>query len=89
MPCWSLFTLQDVTYRREVLGNKDVFKLVIEAASPFGWRNFIGSEGDILGINEFGLSAPADKLFEKFGFTVENIVNKVQQHFASTKEEEE
>jgi len=71
MPCWSLFDGQPEAYRAEVLG--DAPRLAIEAASPFGWERYVGSDGAIIGMPGFGASAPAEDLFRRFGFTAENI----------------
>ena len=70
MPCQELFDAQSDAYKAEVL-TKGVPKLAIEAASTFGWHKYAC---DVIGHDDFGLSAPADKLFQAFGFTVENIV---------------
>jgi transketolase len=48
-------------------------RLAIEAASPHGWHKYVGDRGDIVGMDQFGASAPAKVLFEKFGFTPEAV----------------
>jgi transketolase len=73
MPCMELFEHQSEEYQNAVLGTAP--HLAIEAASPFGWHKWIGDNGDIISMTGFGCSAPGKQLFEKFGFTVENIVN--------------
>jgi transketolase len=50
-------------------------RVAIEAASPFGWERYIGTEGKMIGIDHFGASAPGDFVLEQFGFTVDNVVN--------------
>ena len=50
----------------------------LEAGSPQGWRDFVGLEGEVISIESFGHSAPAKVLFEKFGFSVENILMKAK-----------
>lgn len=75
MPCWELFEEQDQSYRDEVLPPNIKARLAIEAASPMGWHKWVGSEGAIIGIEGYGASAPAEIIFEKFGFTVENVVS--------------
>jgi transketolase len=50
----------------------------IEMASPLGWERYVGDEGKVIGINTFGASGNGDKLIEAFGFTVENVVEKVK-----------
>lgn len=73
MPCMELFEQQSEEYRHTVLGTAP--RLAIEAASSFGWHKWIGNGGDIISMTGFGCSAPGKQLFEKFGFTVKNIVN--------------
>ena len=74
MPSWELFEEQPRSYREEVLPPSVRARLAIEAGSPQGWREYVGDEGDVLGINDFGASAPGPVLMEKFGFTAANIV---------------
>ena len=74
MPCWELFAEQPASYREQVLPPPVKARLAIEAASPLGWREFVGEQGDILGIDDFGASAPGGVLMEKFGVTAANIV---------------
>ena len=74
MPCWELFAEQPASYREQVLPPPVKARLAIEAASPLGWREYVGEQGDILGIDDFGASAPGGVLMEKFGFTAANIV---------------
>lgn len=74
MPCWELFEEQDPSYRDEVLPPNVKKRLAIEAASPMGWHKWVGSEGDIIGIESYGASAPAEIIFEKYGFTTDNVV---------------
>lgn len=78
MPCWELFDQQSETYKQEVLGPEDTLRVSIEAASTFGWEHFVGRQGIRIGMTTFGASAPASELFKHFGFTVENIVNKIR-----------
>ncbi|MBP1970042.1 transketolase [Virgibacillus natechei] len=47
-------------------------------ASPFGWERYIGDEGEVLGINTFGASAKGEKIMEEYGFTVGNVVRRVE-----------
>ena len=74
MPSWELFGEQPRSYRDQVLPPAVPARLAIEAGATQGWREFVGDQGDVLGIDEFGASAPAGVLFEKYGFTVENVV---------------
>ncbi|TEB09841.1 transketolase [Pelotomaculum propionicicum] len=76
MPSWELFEEQTEEYRRRVLPPEITARVAIEAGSTLGWRRYTGDKGEIIGIDHFGASAPAGKLFEKFGFTADNIVKK-------------
>lgn len=75
LPSFDLFEAQDVAYKESVLPKAVTKRVAIEAASPFGWERYIGSEGKMIGIDHFGASAPGDFVLEQFGFTVENVVN--------------
>ena len=77
MPCMELFESQDEIYQGQVLG--DAPRLIIEAASPFGWHKWTGDRGGIIAMNGFGCSAPGSQLFEKYGFTVKQVVNKAHE----------
>lgn len=79
MPSWEVFEKQDEEYRESVLPEKVTKRLGVEAGSSFGWHKYVGLQGAIISIDHFGASAPAKILFEKFGFTVENVVEKALQ----------
>jgi transketolase len=74
LPSWHLFGKQNRAYRDQVLPPAVGARVSIEAASTFGWERWVGAEGASVGIDHFGASAPAEVLFEKFGFTVEAVV---------------
>ena len=82
MPSWELFAAQDAAYRESVLPSGVTKRLAIEAAAPFGWHRWVGTEGEILGLEGFGASAPAKALAEHFGFTPENVVRRVETMLA-------
>ena len=84
MPSWELFEEEDEGYRAEVLLPGKV-KLSVEAGSPLGWHRYVGDKGDVMGITTFGASAPHKVLFEKYGFTVENIEKKALELLESAK----
>ncbi|HID33095.1 MAG TPA: transketolase [Anaerolineae bacterium] len=73
MPSWELFDRQDEAYRASVLP-PDKPKLAIEAGATLGWARYVGLNGDVIGIDRFGASAPGKLLFEKYGFIMENVV---------------
>jgi transketolase len=79
MPCQGLFLQQDKAYRDEVLPEGVTCRVAVEAASPFGWHRFVGMDGEVIGMNSFGASAPAPVLFEKFGITATAVVEAVQR----------
>jgi transketolase len=78
MPCVEIFEEQDKAYRDAILPPATKKRLVVEAGSTFGWHKYCGDEGDVLGVDRFGASAPGGTLMEKFGFTVENVVAKAK-----------
>ncbi|API58199.1 transketolase [Tardibacter chloracetimidivorans] len=77
MPCWELFDAQDASYRRDLLPG-DVLKVSIEAGATFGWERYTGLDGLRFGIDRYGASAPAEKLYEYFGLTADAIAPKVR-----------
>ena len=76
MPSRELFEEQDEEYRSAVLPPEVRARVAIEAGSPLGWRELVGDEGDIVGIDRFGASAPYARLFEEFGFTAEAVAER-------------
>ena len=78
LPSWHLFRRQPPAYRDEVLPPEVAVRVSVEAASTFGWERWVGERGAALGLDTFGASAPAEVLFEKFGFSVEAVVRAVE-----------
>jgi transketolase len=78
MPSWELFDAQDAAYRESVLPKAVTKRLAVEAGITMGWCRYVGGEGDVIGVDRFGASAPGDLVMEKFGFTVENVVSKAK-----------
>jgi transketolase len=76
MPSWEIFDRQPAEYRDSVLPPTVRKRLAVEAASPFGWAKYVGLDGEVQGINRFGASAPASQLYEPFGFTAAQVVEK-------------
>jgi len=76
MPSWELFEAQEQSYRDSVLPPHLRARLAIEAGSPVGWHRWVGLDGDVIGIERFGASAPYKTIFEKFGFTIENVTSR-------------
>ena len=77
MPCTNVFDRQDQAYKDSVL-LPGVNRVAVEAGVTDTWRKYVGLEGDVVGIDTFGESAPAGELFKHFGFTVDNVVSKVK-----------
>ena len=75
MPSWELFDEQPAGYREGVL-TAGVPKVAVEAGSPFGWREYVGDNGAIIGIDRFGASAPGGVVMEKLGFNVDHVVEE-------------
>jgi transketolase len=75
MPCWELFDAQPAEYKAEVLP-ADALKVSIEAGVTLGWQKYVG-DGLAIGLDRYGASAPAEVLFEHFGFSVEKIVPQI------------
>lgn len=73
MPSWELFEAQPEKYKINVLP-QDVPKLALEAGVPLGWCKYVGSRGDVIGLNRFGASAPGAVVYDALGFNVRNVV---------------
>ncbi|MFL7812855.1 MAG: transketolase [Anaerolineales bacterium] len=78
-PSWELFLQQDQSYRDEVLPPAIKARLAVEAGVSQGWKEWVGDEGMIIGIDKFGASAPADRIFKEYGFTVDNVIATVNE----------
>ena len=74
MPSQEIFARQDESYRKSVLP-EGVRRIAMEAAHPMSWHQLVGSDGIVLGIERFGASAPAARLFTELGMTVDRIVD--------------
>ena len=79
MPCMDLFAEQDEVYRQSVLPKSVTKRVVIEAGSSMSWGRYVGTEGCYVTMDGFGASAPAAQLFEKFGFTAEQAVERIKK----------
>lgn len=78
MPSMDVFEQQSKEYKESVLPLSCRKRVAIEALSDFGWGKYVGLDGAYVTMKSFGASAPANLLFEKFGFTTENVVNTVK-----------
>lgn len=77
-PSWELFEQQDEEYRKSVIPPDLPARLAVEAGVSLGWDRWIGEEGEIISVEEFGSSAPYEVVFEKYGFTVSNVIAKAK-----------
>ncbi|MBA4143816.1 MAG: transketolase [Nitrosospira sp.] len=74
LPSWELFAEQESDYRERVMPVAVPKRITVEAGASFGWERFAGAEGTIIGIDQFGASAPAEETMKRFGFTAERVV---------------
>lgn len=79
VPCMNVFDKQTKKYKESVLPSSVRARVAIEAGTPDMWYKYVGLDGDVIGMTTFGASAPFDKLLTKFGFTVDNVVEKVKK----------
>lgn len=85
MPCMELFEKQTQKYRDSVLPNKCRARVAIEAGCSAPWGKYVGLDGGYVCMDSFGASAPADKLFEIYGFTVDNVVSVAKKTLSRVK----
>ena len=76
MPSWKLFDAQPQSYRDSVLPPSTHARLAVEAGATQGWCKYVGREGDVIGVDRFGASAPGEVVMREYGFTVENICER-------------
>lgn len=76
VPSWELFAEQDAEYRNSVLPSNITARVAVEAGITMGWERWVGDQGVVIGIDHFGASAPAPRLFSEFGFTVDHVVEE-------------
>ncbi|HEX2942973.1 MAG TPA: transketolase [Rhodopila sp.] len=76
LPCWELFAMQDAAWREQVLGGAP--RIGVEAASPFGWEQWLGPDGTFIGMRGFGASANYTDLYSYFGITPEAVASAVK-----------
>jgi transketolase len=85
MPCWELFAAASQEYRDSVLPPNVTARMSIEAASTFGWKQWVGDRGFAFGIDHFGTSAPAADIAKEYGFTPEHIAKLAREQFATVR----
>ena len=78
MPSWNLFDRQSSEYREKVFPKNIRKRLAVEAGSSVGWLKYVTDDGDVIGIDTFGESAPGDEVMKEYGFTVENVLKRAK-----------
>jgi transketolase len=78
MPSWEIFDEQPAEYKQSVLPDS-VPKLAVEAGSPLGWWKYVGRDGDVIGLDRFGASAPGNIVLEKLGFTAPSVAERAKK----------
>ncbi|RVW35255.1 Transketolase, chloroplastic [Vitis vinifera] len=84
---WELFDDQSDAYKESVLPAAVTARVSIEAGSTFGWEKIVGSKGKVIGIDRFGASAPAGKIYKEFGITVEAVIEAAKAVWEFSREE--
>ena len=82
MPCWKLFERQDAAYKESVLPAAVKARVGVEAGVDAGWWKYLGTDGEFVGMNSFGASAPGGTCFKKFGITTEAVVEAAKKAMA-------
>lgn len=77
-PSWELFDAQSEEYQQKVLPKNIRKRLAVEAGSPIGWCKYVTDEGEVIGVTQFGESAPGPQIMKEYGFSVENIIAKAK-----------
>jgi transketolase len=78
MPSWELFEAQSRDYRDSVLAPSVRARLAVEAGAVQGWHRYVGDQGDVIGVDRFGASAPGPVLMREYGFTVEHVCTRAR-----------
>jgi transketolase len=79
MPSWELFDAQPRSYRDLVLPPSIRVRLAVEAGATQGWYKYVGGEGDVIGVDRFGASAPGEVVMREYGFTTENVYERAMK----------
>ncbi len=85
MPSWNLFDQQTAAYQEEVLPKKIRRRLAVEAGSSVGWMKYTTDDGDVIGIDKFGESAPGEEVLKEYGFSIENVVKRATALFSKNR----
>ncbi len=79
MPSWDRFEQQSVEYKNSVIPKNLKARVGIEMGSSLGWHKYVGDNGAVIAIDQFGASAPGEKIMAEYGFTVENVISKFKE----------
>jgi transketolase len=79
MPSWGIFEHQDQSYREQVLPPDVTARVAVEQASTFGWAQYVGTKGRVIGMRTFGVSAPLKDLLRRFGFTADAVAQAARE----------
>jgi transketolase len=82
LPCWELFEEQPLEYRESVLPPEVTARVAVEEAATFGWDRYVGTQGTILAMRSFGLSAPMKVVAQHFGFEPGHVVTAAREQVA-------
>lgn len=85
MPSWDLFEHQSDDYKEEVLPPEVKARVAVEQASTFGWSQYVGPTGKVVGMHTFGASAPLKELLKKFGFSPDKVVEAAKEAMAASR----
>ena len=85
MPSWGLFEKQNEEYRERVLPKNIRKRVAVEAGSTIGWLKYVTEEGDVIGVDRYGESAPGDEIMKEYGFSVENVVKRAKAVLSNNK----
>jgi transketolase len=77
-PSWELFEAQEIAYREQVLPPAIKVRLAVEAGISQGWERWVGERGAVISVETYGASAPVNVVFEKYGFTADNVIAKAR-----------
>ncbi|WP_078550463.1 transketolase [Litchfieldia alkalitelluris] len=86
-PSWELFEKQSQEYKDSVLPPNVPIRLALEMGSSIGWHRYVGAQGDVLAIDQYGASANQDKILAEYGFTVENVIHRLNNLLSKEKKE--
>ncbi|ULA70059.1 MAG: Transketolase [Nitrospira sp.] len=79
MPCWELFEAQPQDYRDSVLLPSVHARLAVEAGVTQGWHRYVGDQGDVIGVDRFGASAPGPVVMREYGFTIDHVYERAMK----------